>query len=136
MAIKFLSAIDHGNYQLTAVDGSAGQVLTTDGNGNVTFQSVTASSNFYLNGVSFNTGSGVLTLTVNGATNQTVDLDGRYALSSHVHNYDNYGSWTLKTNSVQRTTVQSGGTLDLVAGSNVALSYKYGYKQLCYGCFF
>jgi len=128
MAIKFLSAIDHGNYQLTAVDGSAGQVLTTDGNGNVTFQSVTASSNFYLNGVSFNTGSGVLTLTVNGATNQTVDLDGRYALSSHVHNYDNYGSWTLKTNSVQRTTVQSGGTLDLVAGSNVALSYSAGGK--------
>lgn len=128
MAIKFLSAIDHGNYQLTAVDGSAGQVLTTDGNGNVTFQSVTASSNFYLNGVSFNTGSGVLTLSVAGASNQAVDLDGRYALLGHVHDYDKYSSWTLKTNSVQRTTVQSGGTLDLVAGSNVALSYSAGGK--------
>jgi len=126
MAIKFLSAIDHGAYQLPTVDGSNGQVLTTDGNGNVTFQSVTASSNYYLSGASFNTGNGVLTLTVSGATDQTVDLDGRYALSSHVHNYDNYGSWNLKTNGTQRTTVQSGGDLNLVAGSNVSLSYSAG----------
>jgi hypothetical protein len=126
MAIKFLSAIDHGAYQLPTADGSNGQVLTTDGNGNVTFQSVAASANYYLNGASFNTGNGVLTLTVSGATNQTVDLDGRYALSSHVHDYDNYGSWNLKTNSVQRTTVQSGGDLNLVAGSNVSLSYSAG----------
>lgn len=126
MAIKFLSAIDHGAYQLPTADGSNGQVLTTDGNGNVTFQSVAASSNYYLSGASFNTGTGVLTLTVSGATNQTVDLDGRYALSSHSHNYDNYGSWNLKTNGTQRTTVQSGGDLNLVAGSNVSLSYSAG----------
>jgi hypothetical protein len=126
MAIKFLSAIDHGAYQLPTADGSNGQVLTTDGNGNVTFQSVAASSNYYLSGASFNTGNGILTLTVNGATDQTVDLDGRYALSSHVHNYDNYGSWNLKTNGTQRTTVQSGGDLNLVAGSNVSLSYSAG----------
>jgi hypothetical protein len=126
MAIKFLSAINHGAYQLPTVDGSAGQVLTTDGSGNVTFQSVSSSSNYYLSGASFNTSDGVLTLTVAGATNQTVDLDGRYALSSHVHNYDNYGSWNLKTNGTQRTTVQSGGDLNLVAGSNVSLSYSAG----------
>jgi len=126
MAIKFLSAIDQGAYQLPSVDGSAGQVLTTDGSGNVTFQSVAASANYYLSGASFNTGNGVLTLTVSGAANQTVDLDGRYALSSHTHSYDNYQSWNLKTNGIQRTTVQSGGTLDLVAGSNVSLSYGAG----------
>ena len=128
MAIKFLSAVDHGAYQLPTVDGSNGQVLTTDGNGNVTFQSVAASSNYYLSGASFNTGTGVLTLTVSGASNQTVDLDGRYALTGHAHNYDNYGSWNLKTNGVQRITVQSGGTLDLIAGSNVSLSYSAGGK--------
>jgi hypothetical protein len=126
MAIKFLSAIDHGAYQLPTADGSNGQVLTTDGNGNVTFQSVSSSSNYYLSGASFNTSDGVLTLTVSGASNQTVDLDGRYALSSHSHNYDNYGSWNLKTNGTQRTTVQSGGDLNLVAGSNVSLSYSAG----------
>jgi hypothetical protein len=42
-------------------------------------------TNYYLSGASFNTGNGVLTLTVSGATNQTVDLDGRYAYSSHNH---------------------------------------------------
>lgn len=39
---------------------------------------------------------------------------------------DNYGSWNLKTNGVQRTTITSGGTLDLVAGNNVNLSYSAG----------
>jgi hypothetical protein len=38
-------------------------------------------TNYYLSGASFNTGNGVLTLTVSGATNQTVDLDGRYQLA-------------------------------------------------------
>ena len=39
---------------------------------------------------------------------------------------DNYGSWNLKTNSVQRTTVGSGGDLNLVAGTNVSLAYSAG----------
>lgn len=45
-----------------------------------------------------------------------------------IGNYDNYGSWNLKTNSVQRTTVQSGGTLDIIAGTNVTVSYSAGGK--------
>lgn len=40
--------------------------------------------------------------------------------------YDNYQSWNLKTNNVQRTTVGSGGTLDIVAGSNVSVAYGAG----------
>lgn len=35
-------------------------------------------TNYYLSGASFNTGNGVLSLTVTGASNQSVDLDGRY----------------------------------------------------------
>jgi len=38
-------------------------------------------TNYYLSGASFNTSDGVLTLTVTGAANQTVDLDGRYQLA-------------------------------------------------------
>lgn len=45
-------------------------------------------TNYYLSGASFNTGDGVLTLTVSGATNQTVDLDGRYLTSLPSHNHD------------------------------------------------
>ena len=51
-----------------------------------------------------------------------------YAAIGHNHAgvYDNYQSFNLKTNGVQRTTVQSGGTVDLVAGTNVTLSYSAG----------
>ena len=40
--------------------------------------------------------------------------------------FDEYTSWNLKTNGVQRTTVASGGTLDIVAGTNVSVSYGAG----------
>src|SRR5690606_26185829 len=40
--------------------------------------------------------------------------------------YDNYGSWNLKTNGVQRTTIQSGGDLNLIAGTGIANSYSAG----------
>jgi len=58
-------------------DGTNGQVLQTDGSGNFSFASV-SSANYYVDGLSFNTSTGVLTASVNGTTNQTVDLDGRY----------------------------------------------------------
>lgn len=40
--------------------------------------------------------------------------------------YDNYQSWNLKTNGVQRTTVQSGGTLDINQGNGISTSYNAG----------
>lgn len=56
----------------------------------------------------------------------TTDLTG-YATEQYVlDNSDDYGSWNLKTNGVQRTTVQSGGNLDIVAGTNVSVSYGAG----------
>jgi len=51
---------------------------------NFTISSTDTNTNYYLNGASFNTGNGELTLTVSGAANQVVDLDGRYATSSGV----------------------------------------------------
>ena len=39
---------------------------------------------------------------------------------------DNYVSWNLKTGGTQRTTVQSGGTLDIVGGTNVSVAYGAG----------
>jgi hypothetical protein len=118
MAIKLLSSTKIGNFTLPHTDGVSGQALVTDGNGNISFTHTGG-----VTGLSF--ASGVLTAT-RAAGNITVNLDGRYALSSHTHAYDNYQSWNLKTNGVQRTTVQSGGNLDLVAGSNVTISYGAG----------
>ena len=54
----------------------------------------------------------------------TPTLLGSLAYSSAT--YDNYGSWNLKTNGVQRTTVQSGGNLDIVAGTDISISYGAG----------
>lgn len=53
-------------------------------------------------------------------------FDGAYSSLSGVPTLDNYVSWNLKTNGVQRTTVASGGTLDIVAGTNVSVSYGAG----------
>jgi hypothetical protein len=39
---------------------------------------------------------------------------------------DNYGSWNLKTGGTQRTTVGSAGTLDIIGGTNVSVSYASG----------
>jgi hypothetical protein len=126
--IQSLSHLKHGEFYFPMLDGTSGQVLVTDGNGQLTWQTQQTGTNKFLSALSFNTSNGILTATVSGSSNVTVDLDGRYSLSSHNHNslYDNYKSWNLKTNGTQRTTVQSGGTLDLKAGSNVTLSYGAG----------
>lgn len=59
-------------------------------------------------------------------TSENFDI-ADYATQSWVtDNFDNYQSWNLKTNGVQRTTIQSGGTLDLVAGTNTTLNYSAG----------
>ena len=47
-------------------------------NNAITFNST--DTNYYLSDLGFNTTDGVLTATINGATNKTVDLDGRYLL--------------------------------------------------------
>ena len=212
-------------------DGTNGQVLVTDGSGQLTWATQSTGSNKFLSGLSFNTGTGVLTATVTGSADVTIDLDGRYVqavrgdgttiststdldtrevtvspifnntitetgtalvtsgtiwtyindsildiapiqsvggdgvsiststdadtgqvnIGPIVNNeptqnsgalvksggiwsyidglaFDEYTSWNLKTNGVQRTSVQSGGTLDLVAGTNVSLSYGAGGK--------
>jgi hypothetical protein len=56
---------------------SAAEVRTLIGAG-----TSSTDTNFYLSGATFNTGDGVLSLTVSGATNQSVDLDGRYKVFS------------------------------------------------------
>ena len=126
--IQSLSHLKHGEFYFPMLDGTNGQVLVTDGNGQLTWQTQQTGTNKFLSALSFNTSDGILTATVSGSSSVTVDLDGRYSLTSHNHNslYDNYRSWNLKTNGVQRTTVQTGGTLDLKAGSNVTLSYGAG----------
>lgn len=91
-------------------------------------------ANDFLTGLSFNTGDGVLTATVSNQSNVTVDLDGRYALSSSIPgtivesvtartyltnvgtasavilDHDN----TSRTDTTSSASPGSGGTVDLV----------------------
>ena len=91
------------------------QDILLDGNGHVTgittgTETVT-NINYYVDGLSFDTGTGVLTASVNGTTNQTVDLDGRYSLTSHNHNI-----WDLPftRSSINIDTVGSNNIWDYI----------------------
>lgn len=45
----------------------------------------TTDTNHYLDGATFNDTDGVITMTVNGESDVTVDIDGRYSLDNHGH---------------------------------------------------
>lgn len=91
-------------------------------------------ANDFLTGLSFNTGDGVLTATVANQSNVTVDLDGRYALSSSIPGtivesvtagtyLNNSGTasavvlnhdTTSRSDTTSTSSPGSGGTVDLV----------------------
>ena len=79
----FIGRVSVGNdpstnrYILPTADGSSGQVMTTDGSGNVTFQdAVTDTDNQQIDNFNFNSSTNILTLEVedDGQPAQTVDL--------------------------------------------------------------
>lgn len=41
-------------------------------------------------------------------------------------NFDKYDFWNLKTNGIQRKTIQSGNDVDFVAGNNMNVDYGAG----------
>ncbi len=93
--MKFLNNIEVGsspNFTLPLTDGSNGQVLQTDGSGNVSWETVSsggADSNDFVTAAAFNTSTGVVSLTIQNQTAVTVDLDGRY-LTSETHSSQGY----------------------------------------------
>jgi hypothetical protein len=86
--MKFLNNIEVGsspNFTLPLSDGSANQILQTNGSGTVTWVDLpagTTDTNDYVTAAAFNTSTGVVTLTVQNQTAVTVNLDGRY-LTAH-----------------------------------------------------
>jgi hypothetical protein len=68
---------------------SGDQTLTltkSDGNTvSVSGFAIDTDVNYYTTGATFNTGNGVITGTLNNGSTWTVDIDGRYSLSSHTH---------------------------------------------------
>ena len=115
MAINFLNTVDLNQNQLdnaviqnlATAPGSpeAGQIYfdtnqdklrVWDGAAWLTIPDGNSTANDFLTGLAFNTGSGVLTGTVSNQSNVTVDLDGRYALSSAIPTVNN-GTLTMTT---------------------------------------
>lgn len=64
--------------------------------------------------------------TVTATSGNSTNWNTAYGWGDHAGLYDNYSSFNLKTNGTQRTTVSSGGTVDITAGSNVSVSYSAG----------
>ena len=82
----------------------------------LTITSTDNNDNNYLNGLSFNTGNGILSATRQGLTTLTVDLDGRYVTSSGV-------------TSIATSTGLSGGT---ITGTGTLTNTDRGSQQNIY----
>ena len=95
----------------SSYSSSANKVVVVNSSANgLTFidQSSVGSDNYYLSGLSFNTSNGVLTATVTGAADQTVDLDGRYVQSATFSSSVPSGSRML----FQQSSAPTGWTKD------------------------
>ena len=64
--------------------------------------------------------------TVTATGGNSTNWNNAHSWGDHDGLYDNYSSFNLKTNGTQRTTVTSGGTVDIVAGTNVGVAYGAG----------
>lgn len=73
----------------------------------------------FVNSGSFDETTGILSFLFNDSTEAfTVDLNDRYALLNHSHNYDNYSHWDLQVGSVSKSiattdllTITADGTM-------------------------
>ncbi len=91
--------------------GIKGQILSTTGT-TVEWVDDKTGTNNYVSGISFNTTSGVLTLTRSGLANLTVDLDGRYLTSA--------------SNFYLNGITKSGNTLTFSVSGATNQTYTYG----------
>lgn len=93
--MKFLNNIEVGsspNFTLPLADGSSNQILQTNGSGTVSWidlPSGTTDTNDFVSAATFNTSTGVISLTIDNQTTVTVDIDGRY-LTSETHSSQGY----------------------------------------------
>lgn len=103
MALQYLHDINLNDNELqnaklhvtdSAPTGAAGQIYfhstsgtirIHNGSGWQTLSTDTTDDNKFITGLSFGTSDGVITATFNDSTTTTVDIDGRFALSSHTH---------------------------------------------------
>ena len=86
-------------------------------------------ANDFLTGLAFNTGNGILTATIPNQSNVTVDLDGRYALTSSIPTVNN-GTLTMVT-----SAGLDGGTQTFTANQagNTTFTVSLDFNELPVG---
>ena len=79
--------VDNLSSALTFAAGSNVTLATNAATNTITITSTdtNTNTNYYPTSLSFSTSTGILTLGRSGLSNLTVDLDGKYAESSHSH---------------------------------------------------
>ena len=103
--------VNNDTITLTRANGDTESVTISDAIG----------TDYFVTGIAFNTGNGIITATRNdGQTLDTVSLDGRY---------DNYSSWTL-SDGTETETVESTEVIKIVGGTNVTTSLNTSNKTL------
>ena len=114
--------------ELDCADGTAGQVLQTDGNGVLSFGSVSTQNNF-VTSATFNTTNGELTLNRSGLAAVTVDLDGRYLTTDQsqatVFQVENDAS-------TDQFSIGHGDGIEFAAGGDLSVAFNATQKKVTY----
>tara|TARA_R100000541_G_scaffold8970_1_gene16533 strand:+ start:2661 stop:4295 length:1635 start_codon:yes stop_codon:yes gene_type:complete len=128
--MRFLNNIEIGAtpaFTLPLVDGSANQVLKTNGSGTLSWATVTsdggADGNDFVSSAAFNTSTGVISLTVDNQTTVTVDIDGRF-LTSETHTSQGYLKDTGDFTENVLATSSSADTLTYAQDGSATTSYR------------
>ena len=126
----------HNNYVFPTTDGSANQVLTTDGAGQLSFKTVSGTGSGTVTSVDSGTGltggpitgSGTLNVDVGTTANKIVQLDGSAKLpavdGSNLTNLPSGAAQTLSFSSPDLTISGSSSTVDLSALSTTSLAWS------------
>lgn len=105
------TATANSNNDTLTITGAGGTSTSRSGD-TITITSSDNNDNYYVTGLSFNTGNGILTATRNGGlASLTVDLDGRYVTSSGVTS-------VATGNGLTGGTITGSGTISVDYGVN------------------
>jgi hypothetical protein len=105
------TATANSNNDTLTITGTGGTTTSRSGD-TITINSSDNNDNYYVTGLSFNTGNGILTATRNGGlASLTVDLDGRYVTSSGVTS-------VATGNGLTGGTITGSGTISVDYGVN------------------
>jgi hypothetical protein len=100
--------------------GQDNYVLTYDNTGGtIQLEAIPSVADEHVDGVSFNTSSGVLTLARNVGSDLTQDLDGRYALATHTHATSDITSGTFANARIAESNVTQHQAALTIAESQV-----------------